>query len=453
MRKLLCLVVLASSILGGPVVGEDLKAKIDPLVQPLLDEGYVVGLVVGVTVHGETQVLGYGGTNKGSGAVPNADTVYEIGSVSKAFTGSLLSDMVQAGEVQLDDPVQKYLPASAAMPTTDGQPITIEHLATHTSGLPRMPDNFAPADPANPYADYTPDKLYEFLRGHELRRAPGKAEYSNLGMGLLGHALASRAGKSYEELLTERIASPLGMTDTTITLRDDQRERLAPGYDAALKPVKNWDIPTFAGAGGIRSTANDMLRYLTANLQNDDKPLTRALKSAHEKRADMDDGLAIGLGWHIARDGATRWHNGMTGGYASWASIVAEKEVGVVVLSNTATMKVTEVGELITRVACGEHVEPPQQRSTVSVKPEVLERYVGAYYILPWFSLTVTLEEGQLMVQASDQDKFPVFATSETEFFYKVVDARITFMANDVGKIDKLVLHQNGRDLKAFRLK
>lgn len=432
---------------------EDLQSRINPLAQPLIDDGLVVGMVVGVARNGEIQYFAFGETEKGRGNRPNPKTVYEIGSISKAITGSILADMVQNGEVRLDDPVQKYLPDSVAMPVADDRPITLEHLSTHTSGLPRLADNFKPADHDDPYADFTVDSLHSFIKEHKFRRPPGEYEYSNLGAGMLGFLLAKHEGKSYEELLADHITKPLGMNDTTVVLRSDQQQRLAVPYNAALKRDRNWAFPTLAGAGGIRSTAADMMRYLEANLADDDKPLTRSLKLAHEKRADIGDGGAIGLGWHIARDGKTRWHNGMTGGYAAWASIVAEKKVAVVVLSNTATMKITELGELITRVACGEKVDPPKTRKTVAVEPALLESYVGSYYILPWFSLTVTREGDQLLVQASGQDKYPVFAESPTEFYYKVVDAQITFAKNDAGKIDKLILHQNGRDLKAFKLK
>ncbi|RIK75699.1 MAG: serine hydrolase [Planctomycetota bacterium] len=453
MLRMLVAHAMALLLVPTSAGAESLKPQIDALAQPLIDEGLVVGMVVGITNGGQTEFYAYGESARGSGLAPSADTVYEIGSISKAFTGSILAAMVAAGEVQLDDPVQRYLPESATMPVRGDQPITLERLATHTSGLPRLPDNMDPDDPDNPYADYGEEELYEFLNHHKLSRSPGKAEYSNLGMGLLGHVLARRAGTTYEQLLLARIAGPLGMTDTTITLREDQRSRLAAAYTVSLEPTKNWDIPTLAGAGGIRSTARDMIRYLEANLADDDAPLAKSLKLAHEKRRDLGDGQAIGLGWHIARDGQTRWHNGMTGGYASWASIVPEKRVGVVVLSNTATLKITELGELITRAACGEQVEPPKPRPTVAVDAATLDSYVGTYYILPWFSLTVTRDGSQLLVQASGQERFPIYAESPTKFFYKVVEAEITFVKADNGQVDKLILFQNGRELKAFRLK
>jgi D-alanyl-D-alanine-carboxypeptidase/D-alanyl-D-alanine-endopeptidase len=449
-RVAVCVQIIVAT-LATTAYGLDLQPKIDPLARPLLEDGLVVGFVVGVVKDGETQVIAYGETTKGSHVAPNGDTVYEIGSVSKAFTGVLLADMVERGIVKLDDPVQKYLPEGVKMPVAGGKPITLEHLATHTSGLPRLPDNFKPADWSNPYADYTESQLHEFLKGHELRRPPGEHEYSNYGMGLLGHLLARQTDRTYEQCLVEQICKPLGMHDTSITFSEDQRKRLAPPYNGALKLGSTWDLTTLAGAGGIRSTCNDMIKFIRANLADDDKPLTRALGLSHEKRHAMKDGMAMGLGWHIARDGITRWHNGMTGGYHSWLAVVPSHKLGVVVLANTAQMRVTQFGEKVTRIAFGEEVAPPKPREVVDVSPAVLESYAGVYMLTPQFALTVTVEDGKLMVQATGQDKFQVFAESKTKFFYKVVEAQISFVPDQDGKIDHAILHQGGLNQKAVR--
>lgn len=441
---------------AGPAWGLDLRAKIEPLARPLIEDGEAVGFVVGIVKDGQTQVIAYGETTKGSGQAPDGDTVYEIGSVSKVFTGVLLADAVEQGRMKLDDPVQKFLPEEVKLPIAGDKPITLEHLATHTSGLPRMPANFHPADPTNPYADYTVARMYEFLGGHVLGRPPGEYEYSNLGMGLLGHVLARQAGCTYEELLSGRITKPLAMRDSRITLDDDQRRRLAPPYEASLAGAKNWDIPTLAGAGAIRSTANDLVKFIQANLAEGDQPLTRALRLSRVKRHQMKDGLAMGLGWHIARDGLTRWHSGMTGGYHVWLAVAPELKLGNVVLANTASTKISQFGEQVVQAAAGMDVKPPPRRKTVEVDPAVLASYVGKYALGPDFILTVTLEDGGLHVQATGQPKVPVFAASATEFFYKVVDAQITFVpekdAKDkAAKAPKLILHQNGRDMEARR--
>lgn len=450
--------ILTIAVPCAPVVSAlDLREKVDPLARPLVDDGLVVGLAIGILKDGQTQFIAYGETTKGSGTVPTADTIYEIGSISKVFTGTLLADMVERGKVQLSDPIQQYVPAGIKVPMFDDKPITIENLATHTSGLPRLPKNLNPADAKNPYADYTVEQMYAFLARHKLRRAPGEYEYSNYGMGLLGQLLAARADTTYAQLLAQRITQPLGMSDTVLELSDQQRSRLAPPYNAALAAEHTWDIPTLAGAGAIRSTVADMLRFAEANLAADDDrkdelPLARAMRLAQQKRFDIKGGLAIGLGWHIARDRFTRWHNGMTGGYASWLAVVPGHGIGVVVLSNTATERITQLGEQITRVAVGSEVKPPPRPATVEVDPAVLASYAGNYTILPGFGLTVTVEDGRLMVQATGQDTVRVLARSKTEFFYTVVDAQITFVPGEDGKVTKLILHQNGLDLDAMRV-
>ncbi|HEX6962702.1 MAG TPA: serine hydrolase, partial [Lacipirellula sp.] len=227
--------------------------------------------------------------------------------------------------------------------------------------------------------------------------------------------------------------------------------RLAKPYSESLTPNSNWDIPTLAGAGGLRSTADDMLKFIAANFGDEDDPLTQSIRLSHEKRRTADDGPAMGLGWHIAHDGVTRWHNGMTGGYATWASVVPDRNVGVVVLANTATGKITELGEQLTRVACGIEVKPPKKRTAVAVDAETLKSYEGVYPLTPDFALTVMVEDGKLMVQATGQQKFEVFAESPTEFFYKVVDAQLTFEPGANGKAKRVTLHQNGRDLPGER--
>jgi len=173
-------------------------------------------------------------------------------------------------------------------------------------------------------------------------------------MGLLGYALAVRAGKTYEELLIERICQPLGLNDTVITLSPDRRARLASGISLFGLPAMNWDLRTLAGAGGIRSTMRDMLVFARANLSPDGTPLAEAIRLTHEPRftvAEHDDKnptkIEIGLGWHITTTGDGRqviWHNGMTGGYSSYVALVPDKQLGVVVLCNTASFEVDKFG-------------------------------------------------------------------------------------------------------------
>ncbi len=270
---------------------------------------------------------------------PDGDTVFEIGSVTKVFTSIALADLVLSGDLGLDTPVQGLLGDEVRVPMRDGAEITLGRLATHSSGLPRLPDNLAPADWANPYADYTVEHLYEFLAGHKLARGIGKAvEYSNLGYGLLGHALTLAEGTDYETLIARRILEPLEMSDTAVELTPPLRERLAPGHDEELRPVPNWDIPTLAGAGALRSTVNDLLTFLEANLGLRQTPLREAMARTHVPQVtDPALGMDIGLAWIIADEGDRRivWHNGATGGYSSFIGFDPEAREAVVVLSNS----------------------------------------------------------------------------------------------------------------------
>ena len=213
--------------------------------------------------------------------------MFEIGSVTKVFTAALLAEMAGRGEVGIDQPVAELLPPGVRMPSRRGEPITLAHLAEHTSALPRLPGNLwaTVTDQKNPYRDYRVAHLYEYLGGAGVGFPPGTgAAYSNLGAGLLGHVLALRAGLPYDELLAERILRPLGLTDTGIALSADQASRLAPGHDAMGKPTSNWDLPTLAGAGALRSTADEMLTFLRANLDPPGTPAGAALRACHAPR-------------------------------------------------------------------------------------------------------------------------------------------------------------------------
>ena len=250
------------------------------LVKRVDQQKQAAGIVVGVIEPNGRRVVVYGNLAKGDPRPVDGDTIFEIGSISKVFTSLLLADMVNRKEVTLDDPAAKYLPEHLRMPERGGKAITLLDLSTHSSGLPRVPGNLNPKDPTNPYADYSVDDLYQFLSGYTLPRNPGsEVEYSNLGGGLLGHILAIRARTDYETLVRVRITEPLGMPDTGITLSSSMKQRMATGHNAMLAPVANWDFPALAGAGALRSSANDMLSFLEAFLGYRESPLAPAMKA------------------------------------------------------------------------------------------------------------------------------------------------------------------------------
>ena len=289
------------------------------------------------TADGKTHIAHFGRTTLPDGPAPGDHTIYEIGSITKTFTGTLLADMVLSREVTLDTTIGELLPEAATYPA-EVRRITLGKIATHASGLPRLPTNlFATVkDLANPYSTYTSEHLDAFLRTFT-PPADAKPEYSNLAFGVLGHVLARRAGKTYEQLIAERVLAPLGMRDTVIAFTDAHRARVAPGH-AGAKVTANWDIPTFAGAGALRSTANDMAKYLKAVLDPPDTRVGRAIRLAREPRADFTSGARIGLGWLTRKTDDGRdltWHNGGTGGYRSFIGVVPAAHAGLLLLTNS----------------------------------------------------------------------------------------------------------------------
>jgi CubicO group peptidase (beta-lactamase class C family) len=277
--------------------------------------GAVVGLI---TPQGKSFAT-YGRVSlEGPEATP--DTIFEIGSITKVFTSFLLGDMVERGEVMLDDPVRRFLPSSVTMPSRNGKQITLVDLATQTSGLPRDSVKVDLTATTSPYADYSANQLYAFLRSIRLDRDPGsKYEYSNVGMGLLGHALALRAGISYEDLLRRRIFEPLGMTSTTITLNAEHRARRATGYNVKLLALPPWTGGVIDPAGSINSTASDMLKFGAAMVDSN-SPLKGAFARMTSVRRPSDGPRSDQvLGWGIFKLGSNELvgHSGGTFGFQS----------------------------------------------------------------------------------------------------------------------------------------
>jgi serine-type D-Ala-D-Ala carboxypeptidase/endopeptidase len=299
-----------------------------------------VGIVAGVRWHGETWMFARGRIGADRPGPPGPDTIFEIGSVTKAFTATVLADMVEEGLVALDDPVQRYLPAGVDLPVR-GRPITLGDLATQTSGLPRLPPGMlrrSLGQRSNPYAGFTELDLERAVPRTPLKSEPGeKLRYSNFGFGLLGYALARRAGQPFERLVLERLCAPLGLVDTRVSVPAEARARFADGHSRSGKQVPHWDLGALAGAGALRSTVADLLRFLELQLRPPATRLGQAAQATHEPRARRGR-LSQRLGWvGLPLRGDSRqvlWHNGGTGGFRSFVGFVSENEAGVVVLSN-----------------------------------------------------------------------------------------------------------------------
>jgi CubicO group peptidase (beta-lactamase class C family) len=420
-----------------------------------------VGIVVGVIGPLGRRVVAYGGSGRADGRPLDGDSEFEIGSITKVFTSMVLADMVRDGEVKLDDPVAKFLPGDVHMPERDGKAITLVDLATHTSGLPRLPTNMTPKDPANPYADYSMGQLYQFLSIYQLTRDPGATwEYSNLGFGLLGDALARRAGSDYQTLVKQRVLTPLGMASTTITLTPDEAARMAVGHDSSLRPVENWDLPTLAGAGALRSTANDLLNFVAANLGYADTPLKGDMDLLLSvRRPTPTPGLSQALGWEVLPTpvGEIVQHGGGTGGFHTLIAFNRRTRVGVVVLTNAATvMGADDIGMHILIGSPVASLPPPAplppERHAIALPPEALQALVGRYQLAPQVFVAVTRDGDHLFAQLTNEAALEIFPESPTGFFLKRVDAQVSFLIGPDGRATSLVLHQNGRDLPAPRV-
>lgn len=446
---------------SGSPVPDDTEIR-DILEQRVGDDRDRIGIVVGVIEPEGRRIVAYGSTGGAEPRPIGAETVFEIGSVTKVFTSLLLADMVERGEVALDDPISDYLPTAVSVPERGGRSITLVDLATHTSGLPRLDPGMAPADMSNPYVDYAVEQLYAFLSSYELTRDIGaQYEYSNVGAGLLGHVLALAAGADYEALVLERITEPLGMDSTAVTLTPGMRARLATGHDIRREPVPNWDLPTLAGAGALRSTAEDMLAFLALHLGLETSPLTPGAQLMHSVTRPAGQAGSIALGWHVTpgSEADIVWHNGGTGGYRSFVGYDAQARVGIVALTNLSTpIGVDDIGRHLLDASQAlappdsPLLAPPVERTEISLDPNLLETYAGRYELGPNAIMTITREGGQLSAQLTGQGVLEIYPEAEDEFFLRAVDAQISFLKDSQGRVNALVLHQGGRDQLAGKL-
>ncbi len=452
---LLCLITSAAS-------PDDLKTQVDQYFRPLLEWKPKCALVIGVVENGNQHVFSYGQMSHDNPQKPDGDTVFEIGSITKVFTAILLSDMVLKGEVNLEDSIKKYLPDSVTMPNWKARDITLHDLVCHISGLPGLPSNMKQEDAVNPFANYSVENLYEFLNQVECKTEPGtKYAYSESGFGLLGHLLERISNSNYETLLASRLTKPLGMKDTVITFNSDIRSRVAQGYERDDTPIKNWDLAeALVGAGAIRSTVNDIMIFLRANMEIDQTSLTPAMKFSHQAHLPKDKQVnqSICLGWHISYGGNYRTpfisKGGETGGYRGFLGFNKEKQIGVVAMINYSVWQMESGVKHLMSVLSGSeaYMDMPEKTQKISVAPSILDAYVGQYELPGKVIVLITKFNNRLYVRTAGGEIMPAFPVSETVFFAKRFQAEITFCKNDQGKVTHFLLHQ-GLDHKAMKIK
>lgn len=412
-----------------------------------------VGIVIGVLSDRGSRVYGYGSVGDSTDRRPDGDTVFEIGSVTKVITAILLDELAMRGKVSLDDPLAKYLPDTVGVPNRAGREITLRDLATHTSGLPRVP-TFDPPLSKDPLEDFMAADLYRFLSGYSLPRDIGSVrEYSNLGYALLGDALSRSAGKDYGELVQSRIATPLGMRSTGTGLTPGMQARRAVGHDNELRPAQRQVLGVHASAGGLYSTANDLLLFLAANIGLTTSPLSLALRDAQECRyslAGSDTKLSLAWGERTDMHGVRFFdHDGGTEGFSSFVAFDPETRRGVVVLSNSH-FPVSDIAV---------HLLQPRyplvrRHLAIGLDRSVLDRYVGVYDVPPDASRasgqsitrTITRYRDRLLMTRTGEATREIFPWTETDFFLDDTSAHLLFDGRTGNRADRIVYVQASGD-------
>jgi serine-type D-Ala-D-Ala carboxypeptidase/endopeptidase len=450
--KVVAFTCLALSLSLVPAAAEVFTNAIHAFLQHRVEvEKRDIGLVVGIVDEHGSSIVSFGKRANGTGQEVNGDTLFDIGSVGKTFTALLLQDMVERGEMKLDDPATKYLPKSVRLPAYNGKQISLLHLATHTSGLPNMPEDIHPKRADNAYAEYTVENLYAFVSGYRLTCDPGtKYKYSGVGMALLGQAIGLKAGTNYESLVVDRICRPLKMDSTRITLKPELNSRLATGHNPFGDSQSRVDLPALAGAGAFRSTANDLLKYMSANLGLTPSSLTPLMERTHVPHFDVTTNFHIGLGWEIGQNrqgGKLVFHGGGSLGFITWAGLDMTQRRGVVVLSNSQDQDVPAIGYSLLESEWQSDRRPKQ----TEINRQVHDSFVGHYQLLPGVTpqmssnavvapsqpgIDICGEGDRLFAQPTNPTQFAgeLLPESETRFFNRLTGMPVTFSRDAGGK-------------------
>lgn len=415
-----------------------------PLDQALASEAAKLtnGRVVWATWKGDATRFGAFAPQGAASVAKPEQQLFEIGSVSKVFTGLLLAQAVIEKKVTLDTTLGALLKLEGLDPRV--AKITLRQLSTHTSCLPRLPDNLG-EDAVDPYGAYDRSRLDAYLLSAKLTADPPCPQsYSNLAAGLLGDLLARSYDTDYETLLRQKITGPLGLTDTTITLNESQRARFEPGFEASDKRAP-WTFKALAGAGAIRSTAADMIRF-SQQLADPKCPIADAWAMAREVQPTTG-GNPIGLGvFVLQRDGATRYaHDGGTGGYRTlWWFDPIKRESELVLTSNAAFEPAVAIG-------AARNPGPKDRVENERLEVTALPQYLGVYDAAKGSAFTIISADGRLWTKLTGQGFLPLYRAKGDRFFTKAVAAEIEFGRDSAGKIDRLTLFQNGNEMKAKR--
>jgi len=420
-----------------------------------------VGLVAAQADSTTTRFSAAGGMRAGSETAPDADTRFEWGSITKTFTALLLADMVVRGELALRDAVQDALPSGTQLLDSTGEPIRWFDLATQRSGLPRLPSNQTDVQTADPYANYGEQALLSFLADWRPSVQRGsRFEYSNLGFGLLGHALGRRHGGGFEAALTQRVLQPLGLGGVQLQTPGRVVPNTAQGHDAQRKPVPAWHFQALAGAGALVGSATELARYAMAALGHIDTALAPAFKLALTRQADgAGPNHPIGLAWMLGTLNGRPLanHDGGTYGFSSSLFLDLERRRASLVLAN-ASAGVTDLAlhlldssvPLRNIAAERQARQAAQEQNAVPQAAEALASLAGVYALNSQFKLNVRARDGKLFAQATGQGEFELFASQARRFFARVTPLELVF-DGDSGSPAALTLLQAGQRLRFVR--
>lgn len=394
-------------------------------------------MVLAVFEQGATHYYTQGMQNKALRIPASKDSVYEIGSISKTFTALLLAQKVQAKALDLDDAVQDYWPKPFQLIDNNQQAITFKQLATHTSGLPRLPSNLSPFA-ADPYADYDRSDLLIGVEQAAPVNAGSVYAYSNFAAGLLGETLAVMDQQPFNDLVKTNILQPLNLNQTYMLLSEVPEAQLAQGY-AGNKPSTAWQFKALAGAGSIRSSIQDLLAYGVAHLNQSPGPMRAAMDLATQTHYQQDR-LRVGLGWHINAKGVI-WHNGGTAGFRSMLMIDPKQQKVVAAITNNNEPPEDIVMHLIDpKQAMKQHDFP------VTIDVEQLGLYTGNFQQPETNkTISITRRDDRLFFIAPKQPKYAMTYLGDDSFKLNLAKVKIKFKFNEHGHIEELELRGWGQ--------
>jgi D-alanyl-D-alanine-carboxypeptidase/D-alanyl-D-alanine-endopeptidase len=411
------------------------------------------GIVVGVLRPSGSSLIAFGTTALNGRRKMDGATIFEIASLSKVFTALLLADAAERGEARPEDPLSAYVPSGVGVPQYDGHPIKLADLATHGSGFPLRPINLnAPPDAINKYASFTLEELYAGLPSYKLTRPPGsKFEYSNVGFGLLGQGLALRAHITFSDLLRARITGPLAMKDTGLGDSVIKAVQRAQGYDIDLKPVPPSDDGALNPAGGLRSTANDLMRFLNLFLIGKgpgELPAAARFMLTFDGPGQQED-TRMALGWRrTSGEGETfYWSDGSGDGSRTFMGFNPRRRIAVVVLANASSgYGVDDIGAHVIAPAQVVNLKILKIHQEISLPPAALEGFIGTYQFAHGDQIVVTRGAGGLLV-GSGPSQFSIYPETQDQFFAKVADLQLAFQNTAGSKFaSAVVLHQDGQN-------